>query len=234
MRRSWVLTQRRYRVCLVRVPGYMARGILHDAHLGTSLILGSALEYHRRLEERSSKKNAQQLCSGPLLSTHTVLEDGMKTSFHACIVIGSALFVFTAAAGLAEVTAIKAGRLVDPEKGTTLAAQILLIEGPKITGVGADLPIPAGATVIDLSSSTVMPGLIDSHTHMLLTMDPDEHGGSYHVTTLVNSTAYRAIEGVANARSMLEHGFTTIRDLGNNGNHGDTDLRRAIEGGVGS
>jgi imidazolonepropionase-like amidohydrolase len=48
----------------------------------------------------------------------------------------------------------------------------------------------------------------------------------------VNSTAYRAIEGVANARSMLEHGFTTIRDMGNNGNHGDTDLRRAIEAGV--
>jgi imidazolonepropionase-like amidohydrolase len=67
---------------------------------------------------------------------------------------------------------------------------------------------------------------------MLLTMDPEEHGGSYHVTTLVNSTAYRAIEGVANARSMLEHGFTTIRDLGNNGNHGDSDLRRAIEAGV--
>jgi len=156
----------------------------------------------------------------------------MKASFHFRELIVSVLLLGTATAGFAEVTAIKAGRLVDPEQGTALAAQILLIEGSKITGVGSDLPIPEGATVIDLSSSTVAPGLIDSHTHMLLTMDPEAHGGSYHVTTLVNSTAYRAIEGVANARSMLQHGFTTIRDVGNNGNHGDTDLRRAIEAGV--
>ncbi|MFQ5632395.1 MAG: amidohydrolase family protein [bacterium] len=66
---------------------------------------------------------------------------------------------------------------------------------------------------------------------MLLTMDREKYGNYYH-TTLVNSTAYRAIDGVANVRSMLEHGFTTIRDLGNNAYYGDADLRRAIEAGV--
>jgi imidazolonepropionase-like amidohydrolase len=54
-------------------------------------------------------------------------------------------------------------------------------------------------------------------------------GGSYYITTLLDSTAFRAIEGVANARSMLEYGFTTVRDIGNAGNYADTDLRRAIE-----
>ncbi len=131
-----------------------------------------------------------------------------------------------------QTTAILAGKLVDPETSTTLTNQVILVEGSVISAVGPDLSIPSGARVIDLSRSTVMPGLIDSHTHMLLTMDPERHGGNYYVTTLMDGTAYRAIEGVANARSMLEHGFTTIRDLGNNAYHGDSDLRRAIEAGV--
>ena len=131
----------------------------------------------------------------------------------------------------AQMTAIKAGKLVDPETSTILTGQIILVEGSKIKAVGPDIDIPAGAKVIDLSDRTVLPGLVESHTHMLLTMDPELHA-SYYVTTLVGSTAYRAIEGVANARSMLESGFTTIRDMGNNALYGDTDLRKAIEAGV--
>ena len=154
------------------------------------------------------------------------------TSFHRGILIACVTLAFAASGGVAQVTAVRAGKLVDPGTSTTLTDQIILIEGSMITGVGPGLRIPRDAIVIDLSNSVVMPGLIDSHTHMMLTMDPEGHGGSYHVTTLMNSTTYRAIEGVANARSMLEHGFTTIRDLGNNGNHGDTDIRRAIEAGV--
>jgi imidazolonepropionase-like amidohydrolase len=155
----------------------------------------------------------------------------VKTSHHLQIVIASLLLVATAAFGQSQVTAIRAGTLVDPETGIAHSGQVILIRGSRITSVGPGVGIPRGATVIDLSSSSVMPGLIDSHTHMLLTMDPEKHG-DYFSTTLLNSTAYRAIEGVANARSMLEHGFTTIRDLGNNGNHADSDLRRAIEAGV--
>lgn len=131
----------------------------------------------------------------------------------------------------AQPLAVEAGVLIDPETGTTRSNQRILVEDGKITRVGTDIPIPSDARVIDLSRSTVLPGLIDAHTHMLLTMDPEGHA-NYHFTTLVNTTAYRAIEGVANARSMLLHGFTTIRDVGNNANHGDTDLKRAIDAGI--
>ncbi len=131
----------------------------------------------------------------------------------------------------AQIIAVRAGQLVRPAEGTTANNQIILINGSTITAVGSNVPIPRGATVIDLSDRVVLPGMIDSHTHMMLTMDREAHG-SYYVTTLVNSTTYRAIEGVANARSMLEHGITTIRDLGNSGNQGATDLARAIAAGV--
>src|SRR5260370_31410865 len=69
----------------------------------------------------------------------------------------------------APVTAIKAGRLIDPETGTASTNQTILIEGEKITAVGSNLAIPAGATVIDLSKLTLMPGLVDAHTHMAIT-----------------------------------------------------------------
>jgi imidazolonepropionase-like amidohydrolase len=131
----------------------------------------------------------------------------------------------------AETIAIKAGKLVDPEAGTTSSGQIILVNGSKIEGVGPDLDIPTGASVIDLSDHTVLPGLVESHTHMLLNMDPEKHT-DYYYTTLIQPTAYRAIEGVANARSMLECGFTTIRDMGNVAYYGDTDLRMAIEAGI--
>ncbi len=140
-----------------------------------------------------------------------------------------ALLVLCAAIGHAQVMAIKAGKLVDPETGTTQSNQIILIEGQNITAIGADVKIPAGATVIDLSKQTVLPGLFDAHTHLCMNLRHKRDGGSYFVTTLRDSNAFRAIEGVANARSMLEYGFTTVRDVGNAGNYADTDLRRAIE-----
>ncbi len=128
--------------------------------------------------------------------------------------------------------AIKAGKFVDPEKGTTETNQIILVRGKKIEGVGPNLTIPAEAKVIDLSSSTVLPGLFDAHTHLCMTLKKERDGTSYYITTLLDSTPYRAIEGVANARDMLAAGFTTVRDVGNNGNHADTALREAIERGL--
>ena len=130
------------------------------------------------------------------------------------------------------VIAIKAGKLVDPEKGTTAANQIILVRGRKIEAVGANVQIPADAHVIDLSNSTVLPGLFDAHTHLCMTLKKDRDAGSYYITTLLDPTPYRAIEGVANAREMLAAGFTTIRDLGNAGNYADTALREAIERGL--
>jgi imidazolonepropionase-like amidohydrolase len=130
------------------------------------------------------------------------------------------------------VIAIKAGKLVDPEKGTTAANQIILVRGRKIEAVGANVQIPADAQVIDLSKSTVLPGLFDAHTHLCMTVKKDRDAGSYYITTLLDPTPYRAIEGVANARDMLAAGFTTIRDVGNSGNYADTALREAIERGL--
>jgi imidazolonepropionase-like amidohydrolase len=130
------------------------------------------------------------------------------------------------------VYAIKAGKLVDPEKGSTEANQIILVRGKKIEAVGPNVTIPSDAKVIDLSKSTVLPGLFDAHTHLCMTLKKDRDGTDYFITTLMDSTPYRAIEGVANARDMLAAGFTTVRDVGNNGNYGDTALREAIERGV--
>jgi imidazolonepropionase-like amidohydrolase len=134
--------------------------------------------------------------------------------------------------GPERVYAIKAGKLVDPEKGSTETNQIILVRGKKIEAVGANLTIPADAKVIDLSKSTVLPGLFDAHTHLCMTLKKERDGQSYYITTLLDPTPYRAIEGVANARDMLAAGFTTVRDVGNNGNYADTALREAIERGL--
>ncbi|MFM9075388.1 MAG: hypothetical protein ACKORJ_07475, partial [Bacteroidota bacterium] len=67
------------------------------------------------------------------------------------------------------VTAVKAGRLVDPESGQVLQNQVILIERGKFTAIGANLSIPKGARVIDLSSQTILPGLVDAHNHLALT-----------------------------------------------------------------
>ena len=131
-----------------------------------------------------------------------------------------------------QVTAIKAGKLLDPETGTITNNQIILIEGQTIKAIGPDIKIPDGARTIDLSNRTVLPGLFDAHTHLCMTTRRIKHAGNYFFTTLSDSNAYRAIQGVANARSMLETGFTTIRDVGNSGNYVDADLRRSIDEGL--
>jgi imidazolonepropionase-like amidohydrolase len=144
----------------------------------------------------------------------------------------TALLTAISLTGQAQVIAIKAGRLVDPESASVAVNQIILIEGGTIKSVSSDLKIPENATIIDLSKQTVLPGLFDAHTHLCMTMRRERDGGNYYFTTLIDSNGYRAIQGVANARSMLEAGFTTVRDIGNAGNYVDTDLRRAIEEGL--
>lgn len=140
--------------------------------------------------------------------------------------------ILMAAHAHAQVTAIKAGKLIDPETGTTATNQVILVEAGKIKAVGAGLQIPAGATLIDLSNQTVLPGLFDAHTHLCMTMLKGRDNNNYFFTTLLDTTGYRAIEGVANARAMLEAGFTTVRDVGNAANYADTDLRHATEQGI--
>jgi imidazolonepropionase-like amidohydrolase len=140
------------------------------------------------------------------------------------------LFMLYAGLGHAQVTVIKAGKLVDPDAGTTAINQVIIVESGKIKAVGAGLSLPSGATVIDLSRFTVLPGLFDAHTHMCQTVPPENR--DLFTSDIREPGTYRAILGVVNARAMLESGFTTIRDVGNNGNYADTSLRRAIEEGL--
>jgi len=129
------------------------------------------------------------------------------------------------------VTAIRAGRLVDPGSGTVSRNQVILVRGKKITAVGSNVAIPAGARVVDLSKQTVLPGLFDAHTHLCMTVRMGRDAGSIYYTTLNDPDAARAVDGVVNARDMLRAGFTTVRDLGNEGNYACTYVRRAIDQG---
>ncbi|HEV2665570.1 MAG TPA: amidohydrolase family protein [Blastocatellia bacterium] len=131
----------------------------------------------------------------------------------------------------APVTVIKAGRLIDPETGTAAANQVIIIEGEKIKAVGAELAIPAGATVIDLSKLTVLPGLVDAHTHMAITYKEQPENNYYYLTYVMDSTPLRAIQAASNGIQLLNSGFTVIRDVGNNALYADTALRQAIEQG---
>ena len=131
----------------------------------------------------------------------------------------------------APVIAIKAGRLIDPETGTAATNQVIIIEGEKIKAVGANLAIPAGATVVDLSKLTVLPGLVDAHTHMAITYKEQPENNYYYLTYVMESSTLRAIQAASNGIQLLSSGFTVIRDVGNNAMYADTALRQAIEQG---
>jgi imidazolonepropionase-like amidohydrolase len=139
--------------------------------------------------------------------------------------------VLASAAG-AQVTAIRAGKIVDLETGKISANQVILVEGQDIKAIGADVQIPAGATVIDLSKFTLMPGMMDAHAHLCMNTQHKRDGGRYYFTTLLDSNTKRAIQGAVNARSMLEYGFTTVRDIGNEGNYACVEVRRSINEGL--
>ena len=131
-----------------------------------------------------------------------------------------------------QVTAVAAGTLLDPETGIETHNQIIVIEGGKIKEIGPSVSVPEGAIRIDLSHQTVLPGLIDAHTHLLANVDPRWDLGDFWIMALQRRPGWRAIQGARYAREMLESGFTTVRDVGNAGDHLDADLEKAIRFGV--
>jgi len=147
----------------------------------------------------------------------------------ACVL--TSITTLTAQQPAPQTTAIRAGRLVDPEAGTVSANQVILVQNGRISAVGANLAIPQGAEIIDLSKLTVLPGLVDAHNHLALTYKEVPENNLYYLTYVMESTPLRAIQAVSNGIQMLSSGFTIVRDMGNNGNYADTALRVGIEQG---
>ncbi|MGA2417070.1 MAG: amidohydrolase family protein [Candidatus Sulfotelmatobacter sp.] len=144
---------------------------------------------------------------------------------------GKMIFVAVAGCALlapaaAQVTAIRAGKLIDPDSAAVLNHQTILIRDNKIQAIGSNLAIPADAKIIDLSKMTVLPGLIDCHTHLA-----DGYHSTDPVIQFTKTAARIALESVPNARVTLEAGFTTVRDVGTYRALGDVALRDAINRG---
>jgi imidazolonepropionase-like amidohydrolase len=163
-----------------------------------------------------------------------------RTTLLVLLIVALASTAQLSAQPAAPVTLVKAGRLLDPRTGTVLTPAAVLIEGEKIKQVGrfSQIGTPAGAKIIDLGTATLLPGLIDGHTHLFLDVivlpeaEQDRHyNGLFSpelLLAIVESPNKRFSIGAQHAREDLESGITTVRSLGHSGVDGDTDLRDAI------
>jgi imidazolonepropionase-like amidohydrolase len=141
-----------------------------------------------------------------------------------CLIV--ALCGQTAARAESTVTVIRAGHLIDVDLGRLLDAQSLLIKDGLIVAVGPTIEAPAGARIVDLSDYTLLPGLIDAHTHLTIDIKDQDP-----LAELEHTAAERAFGSLPNARAVLLAGFTTVRDLGSYRALVDVALRDAINRG---
>jgi len=142
---------------------------------------------------------------------------------------------FTANAQVS-IVAIRAGHLFDSNSGKILENQIILIEGEKIKSVGSadSTTIPPGAQEIDLSKATVLPGLIDGHTHVFgFGLDGIKPGGPPFANAVNDTRELRTLLALANAQKDMRAGFTTLRDLmSHGGGYADVDIKKVINRGI--
>src|SRR5437879_4213951 len=140
-----------------------------------------------------------------------------------------ALWIAFSASALAQTTVLHCGSLLDVKSGQYQRNAYVSIDGEKIGAIGTTSP--AGATVIDLTKETCLPGLIDTHTHVLL--QGDITAEDYDVQLLKYSQSYRTILATVSARRALENGFTSIRDVETEGAmYADVDIKKAINQGI--
>jgi imidazolonepropionase-like amidohydrolase len=161
----------------------------------------------------------------------------MKIPAPVLTVLAAALFALTNPAASQTVAqphrliAIRAARLISAKGDAVLNNAVIEVQDGKITAVGSGLAIPPDAQLIDLGDQTLLPGLIDAHTHLLMEMDGakvlDQDSEMLRVVA-TETTAERALLGARSAREDLAAGITTVRDLGNSGVDGDVALRDAI------
>jgi imidazolonepropionase-like amidohydrolase len=129
------------------------------------------------------------------------------------------------------VIALRASHMLDVKSGSVVPDAVVLIQDDKITTAGSSLKIPAGAEVVDLGNATLLPGLIDCHTHLMARISDEPQG--YGLSLLTKSQAFRALEGAADARVTLLAGFTAVRDVESEGSgYADVALRDAINQGL--
>ena len=134
--------------------------------------------------------------------------------------------------GASDVVVIRAARMLDVRTGRYVENPVLVVRGERIEALGPRLPAPPGARLLDLGNLTLLPGLIDSHSHLLKNNNPRFFDGpSLLLDVTIGNTTTRALRGAGMAREDLEAGITTVRDAGNSGINGDVALRDAINEG---
>jgi imidazolonepropionase-like amidohydrolase len=129
----------------------------------------------------------------------------------------------------AQTIALRAGHVIDPATGAVANNQIILVENGKVTSMGTAVAIPKDAQVVDLSNEWVMPGLIDAHTHLTLSEIPGK--APFEASYLKEGSPFRALRGLHNAQTILQAGFTTVREVGNEANYACSDLKKAFKEG---
>jgi len=161
-----------------------------------------------------------------------------------CIVLAGAISLFVPRAAPAQENSVKqpdkeiivrVARVLNVLSGAYITGAAIWIEGERIKAVGSAIDVlkqaPASAEVLNLGDMTVLPGLIDCHTHLMARLPAGADG--YALSLLTKSEAYRALEGAADARATLEAGFTTVRDVESEGSgYSDIALRDAINNGL--